>query len=67
MHERGKKTYSVLVETLEGKRQFGRRHADGRAVFVWIRIGTSGGSYEHSSGSSDYIKDWAFLVQIGDC
>jgi hypothetical protein len=66
---------------LEGKRPFGRptrrweiivkwvlrKHEMVRAIFIWIKIGTSRGSYEHNSESSDYEKDWAFLVQFRDC
>jgi hypothetical protein len=73
--------HSILVEKLQGKRSFRRpRHRWEIivkwilrdydmvwAVCVWINMRISAGSCEQYSGSSYYIKGWAFLIQFRDC
>jgi hypothetical protein len=72
-HGRGENAYIILVWETEGKRPRGRlacRWKNSTEIglqgfwdgFIWLRIGTSGGSCEHSKEASGSVKAWDFLL-----
>jgi hypothetical protein len=38
-----------------------------RAGSIWLRVGTSEGSYEHGNEPSGSIKCWEILEYLSDC
>jgi hypothetical protein len=69
--------YGIFVGNPEGKRPLGRprrrwveinmdfREREDGMVWtgsIWLKLGTSGGSYEHGNEPLDSIKRWEVLV-----
>jgi hypothetical protein len=61
--------HKALVVKTGGKILLGRprrRWKDNIKMFIWIRIGTTGGSCEHINEPTGFINCWDFLEQLSN-